>query len=65
MKQVSSLPILGKKMNKEAMKALKGGRAAQGCVEVGWACSSNCCYETLWECRSNCMFECSLSECLV
>jgi len=69
MKQVSGLPIVGKKMTREAMKALKGGGSvARGCpldMLVGWVCPSNsCCYQSQGQCNSNCyLFGCSQGLC--
>jgi len=67
MKQVSGLPVVGKKMTIAEMKALKGGgRAARGCPTSdlsGYMCN-NCCFQDPWECRSYCGFFCNEGLCL-
>jgi hypothetical protein len=66
MKQLSHLPIKGKKITTAEMKALRGGQASQGCVQIGWTCSLDCCYDDLWECQSNCQFgSCLMAICPV
>lgn len=55
MKQVSGLPIVGKKMTREAMKALKGGGEIQA-SEIGWSCPGSFdCYTDEWECTTHCI----------
>lgn len=63
MKQASSLPIMGKKMTKEAMKALKGGRLSSDCLDSGYVCNG-CCYASRLECRSACGALCPLAICI-
>lgn len=68
MKQVS---MLGKKMTRTEMKAIKGGIVPRNCasdLNRGWVCRSpgyqNCCYADSWQCVSNCpSFSCMLAIC--
>jgi hypothetical protein len=62
MKQTSNLTLVGKKMTKESMKALKGGSRFDNCVDTGWYCFRiyNCCYDDPFIC----MAACGNNECM-